>query len=451
MRCVTLFIVGIRFLGAAKEVGRSAILLEHENGRILLDAGVKLGRTTEFPEIDEEMVRKIDFVVLTHAHLDHSGFLPFLVEMGFKGQVIATKPTRDLSQVLWADYRRIGKERGDRTFDAKVMNEALKRFEFLEYGERRKMGNNLYITLHDAGHILGSAQVLVEAGKKRILYSGDINPRPSRLHRGAVLGLGADVMIVESTYGSKKDRLPSYRTAGRELAERINETIEAGGRVLIPVFAVGRAQEVLLTIEAYMRTGVIPEVPLFIDGMIAKANRIYRANVLHLREEIWKGILLADIDPFRSPFYRVPRTKDRKDVLKEKPAIIVTTSGMLTGGPAIRYLKHIAREPESTVILVGYQAEGTLGRELQDGAETITIDGEEIPVKCAVYTAKFSAHGDYNDLMNYVRSSDPEQVFVVHGDPDKAMEFAGELEKKGYGAIVPERGDRYDLRAAARP
>jgi len=443
----SLFIVEIRFLGATGEVGRSAFLITAGKTKILLDAGVKLGKKTEFPEIDEKTARSIDYIVLSHAHLDHSGYVPFLFEMGFKGKIIATKPTRDLTQVLWADYRRIARERGDQIFPEKAMGDALKRFELVEYGERKRIGNDLYITLHDAGHILGSAQILIEHGKERILYSGDINPRPSRLHRGAVLGIGAKTLIVESTYGSKNDRLPSYRAAGRELAERINETIEAGGRVLIPVFAVGRAQEILLTIEAYMRTGVIPEVPLFIDGMIAKANRIYRANVLHLREEIWKGILLADIDPFRSPLYRVPRTKNRRDVLAEKPAIIVSTSGMLTGGPSVMYLRHIAPEPESTVILVGYQAEGTLGRELVDGAREVEISGEKIPVNCAVYTAQFSAHGDYNDLIRYVRAVNPERVFVVHGEESKSEEFAGELQRRKMDAIVPERGKSYDIRA----
>ncbi len=437
----------IQFLGAAREVGRSAFLVETEGHRILLDAGVKLGKQTEFPGIDEELARRIDYIVLSHAHLDHSGFIPFLVDLGFRGRIISTKPTRDLVQVLWADYRRIAKERGDEIFSERTMGDALKRFEFLEYGERRGLGDNLYITLHDAGHILGSAQVRLEHGDESVLYSGDINPRPSRLHSGAKLGVRADVLIVESTYGSKNDRLPSYRTAGRELAERINETIEAGGRVLIPVFAVGRAQEVLLTIEAYMRTGKIPEVPLFIDGMIAKANRIYRANVLHLREEIWKGILLADTDPFRSTLYRIPKTRDRRDVLREKPAIIVSTSGMLTGGPSVMYLRHVAPEPESTVILVGYQAEGTLGRALLDGDKTVEIGGEMIPVNCAVYETKFSAHADYNDLLRYVRSVGPERAFIVHGDEQKSAEFAGELKKRDIDAIVPNRGDRYDLRA----
>ena len=443
----TLFIVEITFLGAAREVGRSAFLLKAGKTRILLDAGVKLGKKTEFPEIDDKTAGSVDYIILSHAHLDHSGYIPFLVEKGFKGKIIATKPTRDLTQVLWADYRRIALEREDVIFSEKAMGEALKRFELVEYGERKKIGKDLYITLHDAGHILGSAQVLIEHGKERILYSGDINPRPSRLHRGAVMGIEANTLIVESTYGSKNDHLPSYRTAGRELAERINETIEAGGRVLIPVFAVGRAQEVLLTIEAYMRTGVIPVVPLFIDGMIAKANRIYRANVLHLREEIWKGILLADIDPFRSSLYRVPRTKNRRDVLAEKPAIIVSTSGMLTGGPSVMYLKHVAPEPESTVILVGYQAEGTLGRELVEGTREVEINGEKIPVNCAAYTAQFSAHGDYNDLMRYVRAVNPERVFVVHGEESKSKEFADELKKRKIDAIAPTRGEAYDIRA----
>ncbi len=428
--------VVLRFLGAAKEVGRSAILVETSGRRILLDAGVKLGEKTEFPDV--ERAGEIDGIVLTHAHLDHAGYIPYLVRRGFKGWILATHPTRDLCQVLWADYLRIARERGEEPYTQADMRAALKRFKLVEYGERVKVGD-VYITFIDAGHILGSAQALLEVEGLRILYSGDINTRPSRLHKGAQPEK-ADVLIVESTYGGKDDRLPSFRRAGRELVRNVTEGLRRGGHVLIPVFAIGRAQEVLLTLESYMRSKQMPRVPIVIDGMVSKANRIYRRNVLFLREEIWKRILITEQDPFKSPFYRVPRTKSRRDVLREQ-AIIVAPSGMLTGGPSVHYLRALAGDERNMIVLVGYQAEGTPGRALADGERTIRVGEETIDVKADVRIVHMSAHADRPGLVSYIRGSGADRVFIVHGEPEKAKDLG-----EAVNGIVPEMGEAYDIR-----
>lgn len=428
--------VRVHFLGGAREVGRSAILLETSERKILLDAGIKLGEEPEMPLI--ERPKDIDIIVLTHAHLDHAGYVPFLVKNGFRGHILATPPTRDLCQVLWADFLRIAKERGEKPFTESDMRAALKRFKTVEYGERTKVGD-VYITLVDAGHILGSAQVMIEEGDC-ILYSGDINIRPTRLHKGAEV-VPANVLIMESTYGGKEDLIPSYKKLARELVKIVVRTLNRGGSVLIPVFAIGRAQEVLLTLEAYMRSGQIPRTPIVIDGMVSKANRIYRKNVLYLREEIWKHILITEQDPFKSPFYTVPRTKDRRDVLN-KQAIIVAPSGMLTGGPSVYYLEKLAGDPKNAVILVGYQAKNTPGRQLLEGKKDIHIAGKEIRVEASVHLVHMSAHADRRDLITYAKRVGAKHIYLVHGEEEKAIDLADALD-----ASVPALGDTYDLRA----
>lgn len=428
--------VKLHFLGATREVGRSAILLETGGRKILLDAGIKLGAEREDPLI--ERPEEIDGIVLTHAHLDHAGYVPFLVREGFRGWILSTQPTRDLCQVLWADFLRIAKEAGEVPYTHEDMRAALKRFRTVEYGERVRAGD-VYITLRDAGHILGSAQVIVEAGR-RIAYSGDINMRPTRLHKGAD-AVSADVLIMESTYGGKEDIIPSYRQLARDLVKIVVQTLNRGGTVLIPAFAIGRAQEVLLTLEAYMRSKQIPRTPIVIDGMVSKANRTYRKNVLYLREEIWKHILLTGQDPFNSPFYTVPRTKDRRDVLGGQ-AIIVAPSGMLTGGPSVYYLERLGGDPKNAVVLVGHQAEGTPGRQLLEGKRNIRIGNREISVEASVHLVHMSAHADRRDLVAYARKVGAGKIFLVHGEEKKALDLAEKLD-----AEVPELGDVYDIRA----
>jgi len=439
--------VRLRILGAAKEVGRSALLLEAEGKRILLDAGVGVGAEYKYPLVTPEIVNSLDAVVITHAHIDHSAYLPRLFEMGFSGNVYITKPTRDLFQVLVADYRRIAAERNAWTPSTEAVTEALRHMAFLDYGESARIGD-VRITFKDAGHILGSAQVIVEAEEKRLIYSGDINPRPSRLHSGADLeGIDADILITESTYGHPEDRLPSYKTAGKQLADSVRATIESGGFAVIPSFAIGRAQEVILTLDAYMRSGAIPDVPIVVDGMIKKALRIYRANVLHLREEIWKGILLNDYDPFRSERIVVPRRLDRSDILELRPTVIVSTSGMLTGGPVLRYLEMLAYDERSKIILTGYQAPGTPGRRLLEGARVIRIGEKSYDIRIGVEFVHMSAHADYNDLIRYADAVKPERAITVHGEPDRVDALAKALEKRGISAEAGELDVWIDLGA----
>ena len=432
----------IRFLGASREVGRSAILLEGRK-KTLLDCGVKISSEDAFPLIDKRLVHTLDTVILSHAHLDHSGYLPALYAMGYRKKVVMTKPTRDLIQLLLADYLKIATERKTAPFSQKDLNTLLTHIEVAEY-EQEMHG----MTFYDAGHILGSAITVVKEDKHRIIYTGDLNIKPSRLLEGAKMGLEGDTLIIESTYGSKTDRHTPIKEASAALIASINETISRGGKVIIPTFAIGRGQEILYTLENYLRSKQLHDTPIYLDGMIRKALRIYRHNAIDLKREVQYRILTSDDDPFKSDYYRFPETKSREDVFEQPTAIILTTSGMLNGGPVLSYIKKLAPDARNKIILVGFQAEGTRGRLLLEGADELEIDGEKVAINATLDQAPFSGHSDYAELMEFVSSiKGLKRVFVVHGEEEKSLEFAHELKKKfkRLEVTVPENGKEYAI------
>jgi len=467
------------FLGGAREVGRSSILVETQFGsktkRILLDCGIKIEEDEEeHPLLEEKQMRSLDAVALTHAHLDHSGFLPALYEAGFRGKTFLTKPTRDLIQVLLADYLRINKhaalygQQDVKTLLAKTeIVEADEQPVLLQARDERRerqphsreqrsqppqglQRKDYEIAFHHAGHILGSAMIEIRANGKTLLYTGDLNTRPTRLLEGAKTSLTADVLVIESTYGSKADKHPSLKESGRILAESIKETFKKGGKVIIPTFGIGRGQEILFALENFMRSGAIPETPIYIDGMIKKVLRIYRHNAIYLKREIQHRILTSEDDPFKSKYYHYPETKNRSDVINQDRAIIVTTSGMLNGGPVLTYLKHLGPDPKNKIIFVGYQAKGTRGRELLEGAKELKFDNETYPMNLEVVQAPISAHSDFAELLNFVKNTQKlKKVFIIHGEGTKPFELAEAIEewaatqKKQIEVFVPSLGKEY--------
>lgn len=435
----------VSFLGGAREVGRSCLLVEGRR-RVLMDCGIKLGEEEEYPLLENNLVQRIDSVVLTHAHLDHSAFLPALYEAGYCGKTIATKPTRDLIQLLLADYLRINKNFSP--YAEKDVNALLKKVVITEYEAPAAES----IVLHDAGHILGSAMVELREGNRKILYTGDVNTRATRLLEGAKTGLHADTVIIESTYGSPQDILPSLKDAGRQLIESIKKTLDHGGKVLIPTFAIGRGQEILFTLESYLRSRALPRTPIYLDGMIKKALRIYRHNAVYLKREIQLRILSSEDDPFKSKHFLEPKTKTREDVFEEKHAVILATSGMLNAGPVLTYLKHLGPDPKNKIILVGYQVKGTRGRELLEGADELKVDDESVPINLEVDEARFSAHCDHHDLLEFVKSiRGLRKVFIVHGEENKPFDLARSIEewarrkRKAIKVIVPRLGETHKI------
>ncbi len=433
------FFVEIKFFGGAGEVGRNCFMVSEGRDDLMLDCGVKLGIVEEHPLISPDEIHRVRRIAISHTHLDHIGFLPYIFRKGCKAPVYCTKPTRDMTQLLLADYQRIGRGRKISTKDVERVMAAC---NMVEYGE--KVCDGMCFSFYNAGHILGSAMILVEGQEKKLLYSADVNVRGTKLLDPAEMGLSAETLILECTYGAKDDKLPAVRAASNELAETINQTILEGGSVLIPSFAVGRGQEILLTLEAYMRSGLLEKVPIFVDGMIVRANRIYRHNIMSARQEIQKSILVSDYDPFKSPFFTQSTRKDRSDVF-EQQAIIVSTSGMLSGGPVLSYLKEMAGNKRNKLLLVGYQAEGTLGRRLLSGEKKIIVDREEVDVEMNVGQVSFSAHSDHASLMQLANSvKGLKKVFLVHGEPRKLEDMKQDLEKK-YEVVVPKNGETHEV------
>ncbi len=434
----------ISFFGAAGEVGRSCIMVSTDKTRILLDAGVKIGAQDEYPHLEDSMLKDIDGIVVSHAHLDHSGYLPHIYSAGYTGSTYVTKPTMELITVLISDYMRISNPSNVTQSGLKKMAAA---FKLYDYRKEFRI-NELKIKFIPAGHILGSAMISVSDGKNTLLYTGDINTAKSKLFDGAELkGLNADTLITESTYGAPNDAFQKEQDIIRDMVKSIKETIKVGGKIIIPSFAVGRAQEVLLFLDDNINSGALPKVPIYIDGMINKAMRIHRHNVIYCRKELQSRILMSEYDPFKSKNFVVVDKKGTRNkiVTEEESAIIVTTSGMLSGGPVFFYLSKLAGNSLNKMIMVGYQAEGTLGREMQDGNRHITIDKTKIDVQLKVETYHLSAHADRKGLESVMSSINGlKNVFIVHGEKSKS-ESLSEYASKKYKAIVPELEGEYTI------
>jgi predicted metal-dependent RNase len=431
----------ITFFGGAREVGRASILLEERRKNLLLDCGIKLGEETEYPLIHDDELRRIRNVTISHAHLDHSGYLPHVFSKKARPKVFLTKPTRDLMGILLADYLRIhtGRRGKKRLFTERDVNKVMKDAVIKEYKEPFRSGFG--ITFYPAGHIMGSAMTMVKTDGKRVLFSGDICMRKTRVLDPCERNLRADTLIVESTYGSRGDIIPSYKDTYHRMIGVINKTLNRGGHVIIPSFAVGRAQEVLLALDDYMRSGALQGAKIFIDGMIIKTMKVYRHNAFYANEDIRRRILMSEDDPFNSPNFNRPRSKTKEDVLKE-PSIIVTTSGMLTGGPVHTYLSKLGGDPKNTMIFVGYQARGTPGYKVMQGDRSIRLRDREIKLRLQVEKMKLSGHADYNELLQFVRSiKGLKKIFVMHGEK---ADLKDALEKN-YDVVMPKILETYSV------
>jgi len=421
------------FYGGAREVGRLCVLLEDGETNLMLDCGIKLGGKTEYPLLHDDELRRVQTIAVSHAHLDHSGYLPHVYSKRARPKILLTKPTRDLMGVLLADYHRIHKgEREQRQlFSDKDVEGVMKDAVITEYGDEVDCGFKL--VFHPAGHIMGSAMAMLERGGERVLFTGDICTRKTRILDPCERNLAAQTLIMENTYGARDDIIPSYRDSYQKMIGVINETLDKGGHVIIPSFAVGRAQEVLLALDDYMRSGALAPTRIYIDGMIGKAMKIYRHNAIYANDDIKKRILMSEDDPFNSPNFHHPRSKTKEDVLKE-PCIIVTTSGMLTGGPVLYYLEKLGNDPRNTMIFVGYQAEGTPGSRVLSGQKTLVAKDREIELGLRVESVRLSAHADYNELIQFAKSvKGLKRIFLTHGERSELAEVL----EKDYEVIVP--------------
>lgn len=437
--------VRLTSLGGFREVGRSCLFLQTPNSKVLLDCGVNVAGVddkTSFPflNVPEFNLNDLDAVILTHAHLDHSGFIPYLYHYGYDGPVYCTTPTRDVTTLLQQDHLDIShREDKPLPFNIKDVKEALNKTITLDYGEVTDISPDIRLTLHNAGHIVGSAMAHLHIGdgKHNFVYTGDFKNEKSRLLEPSVSRFPRiESMVMESTYGGHEDVTPTRNTAEKELIKSIYSTLNGGGKVLIPVFAVGRAQEIMIVLEEYINHGILKDVPVYIDGMIWEATAIHTAHPEFLSKDLRDQIFHIGKNPFTSEvFKKVTNQEQRQRLIDSKePCIILSTSGMLTGGNSVEYFKQLCEDSNNSIIFVGYQSEGSLGRRIQKGFDEIPLETNGVTelynINLKVVTVDgFGGHSDRKQLMEYVRklSPKPDKILVCHGDAYKALDLASSI------------------------
>lgn len=434
--------VRVTTLGCCREVGRAAFLLSTPESKVLIDCGEKPDNSNGTPYLyvpEIHPLSQLDAVVLTHAHLDHCALIPLLYKYGYEGPVYSTPPTRDLSSMLQLDYLEvIRKEDKKIPYTSTDVKNYLKHSIVLNYGSVTDIAPDIKLTLHNAGHILGSAIAHFHLGDGlyNIAFTGDFNYGKSRLFNPAVSTFPRlEALFMESTYGGANDMQPARKDAEEKLYETINTVLERGGKVIIPAFAVGRSQEVMLALEEGMRLGKIPNVKIYLDGMIKEATAIHTTYPEYLNSDLRNLIFREGLNPFLAEcFVQVDSNELREKVMVGDPCVIITTSGMMNGGPVIEYLHNLAGDEKNALVFVGYQADGTLGRRIQKGWREVPLGRREtIVINLEIVTVDgFSGHSDRRQLMNYVGhvQPHPEKIFTIHGDENKTIDLASSLYKR---------------------
>ncbi|RMD67513.1 beta-CASP ribonuclease aCPSF1 [Candidatus Pacearchaeota archaeon] len=438
--------VRVSFLGGAYQVGRSCLLLQTPNSKVLLDCGINPAISEgpeRFPYLDVSEIgdiNAIDAIVLSHAHLDHSGIIPYLYKMGYRGPVYMTEPTRDIAALLQLDLIGVAYKKAEfPLYKAEDIKEMVRHSICLSYGEVTDITPDIRITFYNAGHVLGSAQVHINIGNglHNFVYTADtkygrtrlLDPAHNRYPR-------VESIQLESTYGSRQDVLPPRRETEKFFIQLVRETIEKRGKILLPELGLGHAQETMLRVEEAVRTGEIPRIPIYVDGMIWDVNAIHTAYPDFLSGRVREQIF-QDNNPFTSDiFYRVGSPAERKKVLEGGPCIIISTSGMLSGGASVEYFRHLADNPKNLIAFGCYQAVGSLGRKVKEGAKEVSLPGdyggESVQVRMRVETIEgLSAHSGRNELLQFVHrmSPKPKKIIINHGEPSKSLDLASTLHR----------------------
>ena len=467
----------LQFWGAAQTVTGSMHLVEANGHRLLLDCGMAQGRRQEANKLNSEFpfdVKGIDAVVLSHAHLDHSGKLPLLVKNGFSGSIFSTSATRDLCSAMLADSASL------QEMDAKYVNRqnekqglpfikplytmhdvanAMRLFQTVEFRRPLEILPGIRMTFRNAGHILGSASVALEiaeglGSEKKVTtlaFTGDLGRKGAAVVQDPETIERADVLITESTYGGRSHG--PMNEARKNLARVVSQTANNGGLLIIPAFAVGRTQDVVYHLHELMESKEIPSMPVYVDSPLAtNITEIFRQHPECFDEET-EQLLMQDggRDPFG--FYMLKYTRSTEESKKlndiRRPAIIISASGMCEGGRVLHHLRRNIGDPKTTVLFVGFQAENTLGRKLLRGDKTARIYGEEYQVRARMEAIDgYSAHADEGELIDFIAAipNKPQHVFVVHGEPDATAAMAAGLARLGIENVtIPERGERFEV------
>ena len=465
----------IKFFGAARFVTGSSYMVETKSAKFLVDCGMRQGADTdrfEEPGAFPFNAADIDFVVLTHAHIDHSGYIPLLVKRGFSGQIYATSATAELCSIMlpdsghiqemdveWKNRKRMreGKPEIPPLYTVVDVENSLKCFSGVEYGQVTEVFPDIKLCFQDAGHLLGSGSAeiwITEDGKtEKIVFSGDIGNRDKPIIKDPTYLEAADYVVMESTYGNRlhENTAPSED----QLRDALRSAVKRGGNIVIPAFAVGRTQETLYDLALLLKDKSVPgleKMPVYIDSPLGiKATHIYEEcfnnyydkEAMALKE---KGINFLDFETLH-----VAETADESKAINflDKPAIIISSSGMCDAGRIKHHLKHNLWKKDATIIFVGYQAVGTTGRAILDGADSVKIFGDRVMINAAVERIEgLSGHADKAGLLKWINEFDkkPKKVFITHGEEQVALAFGEELKAEGFDVVVPNFAQVYDTR-----
>lgn len=449
----------LQFLGGAKSVTGSNYLLDLDGTRILIDCGLFQGSQYAEPLNYEKFpydTTQIDAVVLTHAHTDHAGRLPKLFKEGFRGKVIATEATLEL--LKYALYDNMGliadeamRDQHPPLFDEKDMDGAFSLSEPLFYNQEIHVGKGVKIILHDAGHILGSSIVEIQYQGQKYYFTGDLGNPPMPLLNPPDFVHDANFVVIESAYGDRVHE--DIGTRRKILSDAIKETVKDGGTLMIPSFAMERTQEIIYELNEMDRSGELKcSVPIFIDSPLAvKLTSVYKRFPDYFNDHTQKITKIDDIFNFPCLRYVISADDSKKISTILGPKVVIAGSGMSTGGRILHHQMKYLPDPKSTILFVGYQVQGSLGRKIVDGAKDVTIFGNRIPVRCKIKSiGGYSAHADQNQLLKWLKESSRggklEKIFVVQGE-EKASSTLAYLAKNSLGieSIVPSVGDIYDL------
>jgi metallo-beta-lactamase family protein len=460
--------VRLKFLGGAQSVTGSKYLLEIDSRKILIDCGLFQGqkelrlRNWEKLSVDPST---IETVIITHAHIDHTGYLPRLVKDGFHGRIFCTHATEDLMRIMLKDAARLQEEEAIFAFKKGYSKhnkpeplfteaDASRVFEMVEsirFNKEVKLFSGATLTFHNAGHILGSSiaelSLTGDNSKKRIVFSGDLGRYEDPIMKAPVTPNEADILLVESTYGNKLNPITDVET---ELTKIIQEGYNNNGVIIVPAFAVGRTQLLIYYFQKLMETGRVPSMPIYIDSPMAiSVTDLYEryANEHKIKVEHINGNLISIFDDTRIHYCQTSESSKALNDIKH-PCIIISASGMATGGRILHHLYHRLPNKNDTVLFAGYQAEGSRGRRILEGEPSVKIFGEQVPVKCNVRVVNgLSAHADQSELLQWLGNfkSSPKMTFITHGEKDAATAFSKKIEELGWSTIIPEYLESFQL------
>ena len=438
--------VRVTFLGSGREVGRSCLLLQTPESRILLDCGINVAGQDEgqYPILDvpEFNIKEIDAIIITHAHVDHCAFVPYLIKYGYDGPIYCTSPTRDVMALLQLDYIGIQQKDAKKAiYTSTDIKNMVKHTICLDYEEVTDITPDIRLTFYNSGHSLGSAMCHLHIGNglHNLLYTADLNYEVSNLLSKAVTKFPRlETVIIEATYGGKDDMPTERSDSERDLIAKINEVVKRGGKVLMPVLGVGRSQEIMVVIERAIREGLIEKIPVFIQGMVWDITAIHTAYPDFFNSKVKKAIFHKDQNPFLNDvFKKVGSQKEMQEVITETGScIIMATSGMMQGGASVEYFKQLADNPNNAIILTCYQGEGSLGRKIQSGEKEIPFQNgpktDVIKVEMEIVTLRgFSGHNNREQTMEFLRrlSPSPKKIIINHGENSKCLDLASSIHK----------------------